>query len=179
MTAPVRSHMIFRRPARPRRGPAWLLGGAVLLAAGAAAARSAAAPLDITVTDVWPPGGHVRVDICTRETFLRDGCPYSAAAPAQEGTTTIVVPDLPPGTYAIQVYDDVNDNHRVDQGFMGVPKEGVGFSRDASVGLHGPSFESAAVTHGSEPQALSIRLRHFFHHKPGAAPEPAGNQAAR
>jgi uncharacterized protein (DUF2141 family) len=145
-----------------------LLGATVMLAAGGAWGEAAGAPIHVTVSEVWRAGGHVRVDVCTRETFLRGGCPYSASAPAEVGETTVTVPNVPPGLYAIQVYHDVNDNQRVDQGFMGIPKEGVGFSRDASVGRHGPSFDAAAVAHQAEPQSLRVRLRHFFHRKPSA-----------
>ena len=180
---------------RPSRKASWRAAVGVLLALGAAAAQSAkaqspkaqsanaqtvnaqtatvqsaGAPLEVTVSEVWRPGGHVRVDVCTRDTFLRATCPYSGDAPARVGETTVTIRDVPPGTYALQVYHDVNDNPRVAQGFMGVPKEGVGFSRDPGLGMHGPSFESAEVIHGTAPQSLSGRLRHFCHHMPAAAP---------
>ena len=168
--------MSFLAARRPRLWPAAAIGAAVLIAAGAAAAQTAGGPIEVTVSGVWRPGGHVRVDVCTRETFLRTTCPYSGEAPAQVGETTVTVPDVPPGVYAIQAYHDANDNHEVDQGFMGIPKEGVGFSRDPHLGLHGPSFEAAAVTHGAEPQSLAVGLHHFFHNKPTA---PAAATAER
>jgi uncharacterized protein (DUF2141 family) len=173
MTESHRSQTRLRRARRPIHGPALAIGAAVLMAARAAAAQTAGAPIEVTVGDVWRPGGHVRVDVCTRETFLRTTCPYSGEAPAQVGETTVTVPDVPPGVYAIQAYHDVNDNHEVDLGFMGIPKEGVGFSRNPRLGLHGPSFEAAAVTHGAEPQSLTVGLHHFFHHKPTAPPAAA------
>ena len=129
------------------------------------------APIDVTVSEVWRAGGSVRVDVCTRDTFLHTTCPYSGAAPAQLGETTVTVPDVPPGVYAIQAYDDVNDNRVVDQGFLGMPKEAVGFSRDPRLGLHGPSFDAAAVTHGAERQSLRVRLRHFLQRRPARAPK--------
>lgn len=165
--------MNLRPFARPGRAAAALLGAAATAGgAPAFAAQPAAAPIQVTVSEVWQAGGHVRVDVCTRDTFLRDGCPYSGAAPAVVGETTVTIPGVAPGVYAIQVYHDVNDNQKVDQGFLGIPKEGVGFSRDAAVGRHGPSFDDAAVTHTGEPQSLRVRLRHFFHHRPAAVPSP-------
>jgi uncharacterized protein (DUF2141 family) len=126
-----------------------------------AAGPAAAAPIEVTVTGVHVATGSVRIDVCTRGTFLRGNCPFSAAAPARVGATVVTIPDVPPGVYALQAYHDRNDNGVLDQGLFGVPKEGLGFSRDASVGLHGPKFDAAAITHEDAPQSLTIRLRHF------------------
>jgi uncharacterized protein (DUF2141 family) len=125
------------------------------------AAHAAGAPLTVVVWGLRIPGGSVRVDVCTRETFLRSDCPYSASAPAQVGETTVTIPDVPPGLYAIQAYHDINDNGRLDQGLFGRPEEGLAFSNDPPLGLHGPSFDRAAVTHGEDPQTLRLRLHHF------------------
>ena len=70
-----------------------------------------------------------------------------------------MVKDLPPGRYAIAVFQDLNGNGKLDQSFFGVPKEPYGFSRDAEgSGLTPPGFEAAAVSLGDEPQALTIHL---------------------
>jgi uncharacterized protein (DUF2141 family) len=136
-----------------------------------ASAHAADAPIAITVWSVRIPGGSVRVDVCTRETFLRSNCPYSASAPAQVGETTVTVPDVPPGVYAVQAYHDINDNGRLDQGPLGVPREGIAFSNDAPIGLRGPNFDRAAFTHGEDPQTLRLRLHHF-RRAPGTPAEP-------
>lgn len=137
---------------------------AVLAAAGLVAAAPAAAetyaPITVVVLNVHNARGHVRVDVCTNRTFLRD-CAHSGAAPARVGATTVMVENVPPGVYAIQAYQDENDNHKVDQGFLGIPKEPVGFSNDAPIRMMPPRFDDAAFRHGAEPQTLTLRLRHF------------------
>lgn len=135
---------------------------AMLALMGAASpAQAAGAPITVTVWSVRIPGGSVRVDICTRETFLQGNCPYSGSARAQVGETTVTIADVPPGVYAVQAYHDIKDEGRLDQGLFGVPREGLGFSNDAPLGLQGPDFERAAFTHGQGPQALRLRLHHF------------------
>jgi uncharacterized protein (DUF2141 family) len=134
----------------------------------ASSAHAAGAPITVTVWSLRIPGGSVRVDICTRETFLHDNCPYSGSAPAQVGETTVTVADVPPGVYAVQAYHDINDNGRLDQGAFGRPQEGLAFSNDAPLGLHGPNFDRAAITHGEDPQTLRLRLRHFRRAPPNA-----------
>ncbi len=124
-------------------------------------ARASDAPITVIVWSLRIPGGSVRVDVCTRETFLHGNCPYSGSAPAQVGETTVTVAGVPPGVYAVQAYHDINDNGRLDQGAFGRPQEGLAFSNDAPLGLHGPSFDRAAFTHGEDPQTLRLRLHHF------------------
>ena len=158
---------IFQLPRVPRTSAApsasWphALIAALTFIGMASSAHAAGAPITIIVWSLRIPGGSVRVDVCTRETFLRSDCPYSASAPAQVGETTVTVPDVPPGVYAVQAYHDINDNGRLDQGIFGRPEEGLAFSNDAPLGLHGPSFDRAAVTHGDDPQTLRLRLHHF------------------
>ena len=106
-------------------------------------------------------GGSVRVDVCTAQTFLSGDCPYGGVAVAEKGVTTVVIPDVPPGVYAAQIYHDWNDNKKVDRGPFGIPKEGLAFSNDAPLGLHGPSFARASFFHSTDPQTLSVKLHHF------------------
>jgi uncharacterized protein (DUF2141 family) len=131
-------------------------------------AHAADAPITVTIWSLRIPGGSVRVDVCTRETFLGSNCPYSASAPAQVGETTVTVADVPPGVYAVQAYHDIKDIGRLDQGPFGVPREGLAFSNDAPLGLRGPNFNRAAFTHGEDPQNLRLRLRHFRKAPPNA-----------
>jgi uncharacterized protein (DUF2141 family) len=131
-------------------------------------AHAADAPITVTIWSLRIPGGSVRVDVCTRETFLGSNCPYSASAPAQVGETTVTVGGVPPGVYAVQAYHDIKDIGRLDQGPFGVPREGLAFSNDAPLGLRGPNFDRAAFTHGEDPQNLRLRLIHFRRAPPNA-----------
>jgi uncharacterized protein (DUF2141 family) len=119
------------------------------------------APITFVVNGLRFSGGSVRVDVCTQETFLKSECPFSGAVPAVKGSTTVTVEGVPPGVYAAQIYHDWNDNHRVDRQALGIPREGLAFSNDAPLGLHGPSFARAAFAHGEEPQTFSVKLHHF------------------
>lgn len=67
---------------------------------------------------------------------------------------------LAPGTYAIAVYHDENDNGAFDKGLLGLPEEGYGFSNGARPLLGPPSFFQAAFPLGpeAEPVTVSVRL---------------------
>jgi uncharacterized protein (DUF2141 family) len=130
-------------------------------------AEARGAPLSIQVNGVPSNKGTVRADVCTIDTFLRTTCPYSGVAPAVEGETTVIVEGLPPGVYAVQLFHDRNDSGHLARGVLGIPKESIGFSNDAPLGLHGPKFARASFTHGQDPQTITVTLRHF-----GPGPRP-------
>ena len=100
----------------------------LLLAAAAAPAGDES--ITVEVTNVRNGRGNVHVDICSQDQFLKEDCSFAAEAPAREGTTLVTIAHVPPGRYAAQVSHDENDNHKVDRGLFGIPKEGIGFSRD-------------------------------------------------
>ena len=144
---------------------------ALALSSLAASAHAAGAPITVIVWGLRYSDGTVHVDVCTRETFLRGGCPYSAVAPAKIGETTITVEGVPPGVYAIQAFHDFKNTGRLEQGPLGIPREGIAFSQDPPLGLHGPSFDRASFTHGNTPQTLRLRLIRF---KKAPPTQPAG-----
>ncbi len=58
---------------------------------------------------------------------------------------SMVFSDLPPGVYAVAVFQDTNDNGEQDTNWLGIPKEPYGFSNDAVARFSAPSFEEAQL----------------------------------
>ncbi|WP_419728231.1 DUF2141 domain-containing protein [Lichenicola sp.] len=65
-----------------------------------------------------------------------------------------------PGTYAVAVYHDENNNHHFDRSLIGLPVEGYGFSNNASAFMAPPPFSAARFTAGPGDTRLSITLRY-------------------
>lgn len=81
----------------------------------------------------------------TADTFLEDGKTFTGVfEPAKEGTTTILIHDLPAGTYAVSIFHDENGNKKLDTNFMGIPKEPVAFSKAKMKTFGPPGFEECA-----------------------------------
>lgn len=136
-----------------------LLAGA-LLCAGPALADPGV--VEVTVTNIRNARGHIDVQLCDRAHFVKDeGCALHVRAPAQAGAVTVRVPGVAPGTYAAEVFQDEDDSGAVTQNFLGIPKEGIGFSRDAPIRLSPPSYDDAAFTVGPNGGRISLRLRYF------------------
>jgi uncharacterized protein (DUF2141 family) len=121
--------------------------------------------LTITVNNIKKAGEiHVAV-YDNAEAFEADRGEKGGAAPGiTEGTIQMVEPgsvtyiyELPPGTYAIGIFHDVNLNNKMDNNFFGVPKEQYGFSNNARALFGPPDFEDAAfVLKGSASQSIDL-----------------------
>ena len=68
--------------------------------------------------------------------------------------------DIPPGTYALAVVHDENMNGKLDTNWMGVPKEGYGFSNEAKAFLSAPSFSAATFRYDGGTLDLTITLHY-------------------
>jgi uncharacterized protein (DUF2141 family) len=71
---------------------------------------------------------------------------------------SVVIADLPPGTYAVAVYADDNRNGKQDKNFLGVPKEIYGFSNEARGMFGPPDFAAAAFDIGENAVTKPIHL---------------------
>ncbi len=68
--------------------------------------------------------------------------------------------DIPPGTYALVVVHDENMNGKLDTKWLGIPKEGYGFSNDVKAKLRAPSFSAASFYYDGESLSMTISLNY-------------------
>lgn len=140
------------------------------LAVAGAAATLAAAPAQagdvvITVTDLRSAKGVVRACMTTREDIfpkcIKDPAAHRTVVPAS-GKIEIRFTGVKPGTYAIALLHDENDNGKADRAMGMMPKEGYGFSRDAPVKMAPPKFQDAVFKQGEGNSRITIKMRYFL-----------------
>jgi uncharacterized protein (DUF2141 family) len=142
-----------------RKGKAMqrLMMTTLLLATGAQAGE-----LKLELHGKGMAGNQVRVALYSAlkpEQFPSDDRFYKGLVSDATGeTVTMMVPDLPPGRYAVAAYVDNNRNGKQDKNFLGVPKEDYGFSNDARGRFGPPEFAEAAFDIGDNPVSKSIQL---------------------
>ena len=77
------------------------------------------------------------------------------------GTARCVFENVTPGSYAIVVLHDENDNRQCDRNRLGIPVEGYGVSNNRTYALSAPNWlESKFVVEGGKDRALTISLRY-------------------
>ena len=152
----------LRRPRSGARAAATALTAAVLPAsAPQAAGEGAASTLQVTIGNVREATSHVRVAVCTRGSILTQHCPFHGAAAARLGVVVVTVRDVPTGEYAVQAFYDEDDSGQMRKNVLGLPEEGFGFSRDATVTFGSPRFENAAFPVGPSGATILLQLRYL------------------
>lgn len=61
--------------------------------------------------------------------------------PPVDNKCLILISNLKPGKYTFQYFHDENENEILDTKWMGIPKEGFGFSNNAEAKFSAPSME--------------------------------------
>ena len=123
----------------------------ILVVRSALAAPPTARPtanLTVRVENVLPVGGVLRLGVYDEAGYPDDNSKPVASADvtAVSGETIITLYAIPPGVYAIQTFQDVNSNNKMDTSWVGLPLEPFGFSQDATPFLSKPSFEDVKFT---------------------------------
>jgi uncharacterized protein (DUF2141 family) len=91
-----------------------------------------------------------------------------------QGTETpLRLSDLPPGRYAVQVFQDSNGNGQLDLSPRGIPLEPVGFSGNPSLFGGKPTPQDSLFEHGTTDTLISVRLHPPRKKKEHLAPREA------
>jgi uncharacterized protein (DUF2141 family) len=123
----------------------------------------AAGEVDISITNLRSTRGNVLICL-TRNSARYPDCRGDAGArtisvPATAPTTRVT--GLAPGTWAIAVIHDENGNGRIDT-TLGIPREGVGSSRNAPLRMGPPRFADASFAVSTGTVSQSIRMRYLL-----------------
>ncbi len=66
--------------------------------------------------------------------------------------------DLPPGVYAVSLYEDLNGNHKLDHNFLGIPREPVGASNNPPGRMGPPRYRDCCFRVGAQPKEITIMM---------------------
>jgi uncharacterized protein (DUF2141 family) len=119
--------------------------------------------LQITVVGLKNAKGNVRLAICPPAAGFPDCGSHalrSAVIEIDNGVARASFPELAPGRYAVSVFHDANRNGRLDT-FLGMPREGYGFSRNPPFRPRAPRFDEAEIEVQAD-SAAQISLRYLF-----------------
>jgi uncharacterized protein (DUF2141 family) len=121
------------------------------------------ASLTVRIQGLKNDRGQVAVALFARaEGFPRSERAFRGQLARIEGGRALVsFRSLRPGTYAVAVLHDENQNNKMDFNFLGMPLEGYGFSNDASALFGPPSFQRASFRLLPRPSAVTISARYF------------------
>lgn len=118
--------------------------------------------LVIEIQNIEGLKGNIRIGIFNKsEKFLKEGHTYKSYIVAvKKPTQTITIEDLPKGEYAFLLYHDKNSDAKLNQTFIGIPKEPFAFSNNIIPKLSKPSFEECKFML-KENKTMKIKLGYY------------------
>jgi uncharacterized protein (DUF2141 family) len=103
--------------------------------------------ISVIIKDIKTPNGQILMGIYKDDVSFEKDLPYKKVqafkTKISNGTLMVEV-KLEPGKYGISLMDDENFNGKMDYNFIGIPKEGFGFSNYYHSGLTKPKLKSFA-----------------------------------
>lgn len=123
----------------------------MLLCAAPFARAEGTASLTVKVDHIAKTGGNLRLALYDEKTFADDDSApvVDRIVPVTGQTQSVTLPDVPPGTYAVKMFQDVNRNEKFDFNWLGIPSERYGFSSNAMpnwLRMSAPDFAAAKIT---------------------------------
>jgi uncharacterized protein (DUF2141 family) len=117
----------------------------LISAIGFATSLNAATLLNVSGLDAT--GGNLQIAVDSSEASFEEKAPPAKliSVPVSSTAMQVDLGDLPAGTYAIRVFQDVNKNEELDTNLVGIPSEPFGFSNNPRITFGPPSFSQAAV----------------------------------
>jgi len=104
----------------------------------------------ITVTNLKTSYGQVNLGIYKDQATFDKETPYllkgfSKSGQVSGGTMKINL-SLPPGEYGVTMLDDENSDSKMEYNWLGLPREGFGFSNYYTGGFSKPQFSDFKIT---------------------------------
>ena len=140
----------------------WLGGLLVLCAPAKAGFVQAEVTLHVTVVDFDNASGAAGVAVWSAARGFPEDIEHAVAttyAGIEDGTAVAQFSHLAPGTYAVTVYHDENNNGRFDKNWIGMPTEAWGVSNNVHPRLRAPRFDEARLDLKSGEHSIEIRVR--------------------
>jgi uncharacterized protein (DUF2141 family) len=141
----------------------WILAVAMAIAAGFAAGTANSQQgntINVVVSGIKDNTGTIRCGLFnSADTFPKDGKEFMGAeAPIANGQATCTFNSVPPATYAVAYFKAAPGQTKMKTGMFGMPQDPYGFSRNATIGMGPPSFNSAAYSYAGGAVTFPVTI---------------------
>ena len=116
--------------------------------------------ITVTVTNIPGVKGDLLIGFyATEKSFTKEPLPQSPKIDLTSGDdVTAKISGVMPGTYAIAVVQDLNENGKLDRTVVGMPREPLGFSVISTIPRGKPKFDACAFEVGKKDLEMTIAL---------------------
>lgn len=117
--------------------------------------------IELTVTNIKNIKGQLLISLHNQSGFpdQEKKAILNKVVKVTQSTMTVKLEVPKTGVYAISMMHDENENNKMDKNYLGIPKEGYGFSNNPSARFGAPTFgESKFEVKTNEIKKISIKL---------------------
>ena len=113
--------------------------------------------ITVNIENVFSNDGSIMASLHTTETFMQGPGIMNTNIKAKKGEATLTFDNVEPGTFAIIIMHDANDNKQMDRELNGMPKEH--YATSGSTSSYGPPiFSEAKFEITNEDKEFKIRF---------------------
>lgn len=112
----------------------------------------------VRITNIKSNSGKIYVALYDSETSFLEKSYKAVIGTIENQSCQVVFKDIPEGVYAISLFHDENDNHKMDSNFLGIPKEAYGSSNNASGFMGPPKWKDAQFEIQNNSVTQTIKL---------------------
>lgn len=114
--------------------------------------------ITVNVDDLSSDEGCLLIGIYTEKIFMKSTPKYTVKGYIKNGSTTVTFDNVPPGTYAISGFHDLNGNNKMDFEPTGIPGEPYGISRNNINPSFPPIWEDSKFEVSGVPLKMEIKF---------------------
>jgi len=135
---------------------------AALLLALVGVSLAVAATLSVQISGLSSDRGLVRCGLFSGPDGWREASQAMRMVNAkiEHGKAVCRFDHAEPGTYGVAVFHAEQGEDHISYGFMGKPRQGVGFSNNPSIMFGPPDFDAASFTLGQNDLNLAIEMKY-------------------
>jgi uncharacterized protein (DUF2141 family) len=135
----------------------------LLLSAGSLTVR--AQNIEVVITGIRSTQGQIIIGIFKDDKSFREEKPYMSKKFEKREILNgemIVKFSLNPGIYGFSLLDDENNDDKMNYSFIGIPREGFGFSNYYHTGLTRPKFDVFKfLLNKNQNQKILMRIKYM------------------
>ncbi len=122
---------------------------------------SYATDIEVNINNIKPIVGKLFIALDVKDTYDKDDKSnsfFSLRKKVLASSHKIIISDVNPGTYALSVFHDVDNNNKLSTNFFGVPSEGYGFSNNVVGSFSMPTFKEASFIINNKQKIISLNV---------------------
>ena len=123
--------------------------------------KEAKRPLTIIIENLGSPTAPVLMGVYgTENEFLNetDTLKNDKFVPTGADTLTAQITDREYGRYAIALFQDMDNDGKIEKNFIGIPKDPYAFSNNARPTFKAPSFDDCCFDYNEQENSIEISM---------------------